>query len=368
MLMVKRISHAAAIVAAVLLFGGGASLLIGRLAADPPADRIVARDAPPAKTTEIQVQVRPTDDQKAIRDITVAEGNEHVTVNSATTLAKYLKRIRAADKAVPDAATVNFPEGLQSGHIDAVTNACRDAGFRRITLVQQPRSALANYRLELGLEHYQLRDAELLLPEHKQKLEELQKQRDDLQKKIDELKKQGTAQLEVELSLPVQERLQLTVPLEWNFTPATEVDLRQFKPFGKVELDAGVAELETGLAHDRPLLNGIWRATEIKGDGKLPKKLEWIIAAGRLLTFSDGTVHGGDIAQSHDLKNRLLCYSRDQPSKDDFRFTYQFVNDDTLRVTIVRGQKLDLTKYLVGDVEKKVEVVFQRVAATEQKK
>ncbi|MFL5340367.1 MAG: hypothetical protein ACJ8F7_09465 [Gemmataceae bacterium] len=128
-----------------------------------------------------------------------------------------------------------------------------------------------------------------------------------------------------------------------------------------------MAELEKALTRERPLLNGVWRATEIKSDGGAPKKLEWIMAAGHLMTFIDGTVHGGEVAQSHDSKNHLLCYKRDT-DKGDFRFRYEFVDDDTLRVTVTRGgQKPDYAKYLVGDVGEKAIVTLRRIAATEQK-
>lgn len=285
MLIVKRLSRAAAALAAVLILGAGASLILGRAvnAADPPEvlyDRVVRVAAPGT----IELVVNPTDDQKGVRPIVVREGAEEVTVNSPAALARYFKRARAGDKAFPTAVKVVAAADAKSDAVGAVIAACRDGGFRSIALEATPDtpkpllvSRLANYESTY-------RRQLLLLDTAKQA---------EREKRYEEVLRQAEALFRE------AEKLNPDRSTEKKREDDSRAQLKEREEYYDRLIRRGLTALAK---QPQDSLQGYWKAVEVQAEGqsfKAPNpaldQFTWIIVGDYLITQANGKPRVGRI-------------------------------------------------------------------------
>lgn len=114
---------------------------------------------------------------------------------------------------------------------------------------------------------------------------------------------------------------------------------------------------EQARLHDRKRFNGRWA-----GELKSGQKVEWIIAGGHLLSFIKGETHGGEIRQAIQSSDRReIHYRRDEgDTKNDYVMVYQFVDDNTLRITATTGP---LSKFALGAVKEGEVITLRRMPA-----
>jgi RNA polymerase sigma factor (sigma-70 family) len=155
----RRLAAVALGLALVLGLGGGLGLFLGQPAPGdlatagcgptlaPPADKPASTAAVPALTVVVR-------DGDGLR-LTVREGDDEVTVNTAAALTRYLKRVRK-DLANLDTLTVQAGATARFQSVEPVVVACRDAGFSQIkfeikqALDPQPQPAPATLNYDFG--------------------------------------------------------------------------------------------------------------------------------------------------------------------------------------------------------------------------
>jgi len=198
MMIIKRLSKAMTVVAAVLILGTGISLILGHAvsAADPP--KVINVEAKFYRIGELEVQVQSTDDKKSIRQIVVREGDELVTVNSVASLAHYFKRARAGDKTFPTTLKVMVTPETTFELVSAVVAVCRDSGFQSIALQVPPKTpdvayekAVEMYLKQLSAANWQRKQTwEKLAPEEtrRKQLEDLMRRYEEFAKEVEKLK------------------------------------------------------------------------------------------------------------------------------------------------------------------------------------
>src|SRR5262245_10733966 len=136
--VLNRFLRTTAAVLAVGLFGLGGAVAV-RHATDLPS--VCADDAAPAAKVAppLVLTVHAAADGAKIDRIEVREGkDERVTVNSVATLQRYLKRVRA-DKTAADVLEIHAPAEAKYADVVDVIDACRTAGFAKVTL-QSPKT------------------------------------------------------------------------------------------------------------------------------------------------------------------------------------------------------------------------------------
>ncbi|HLW68674.1 MAG TPA: sigma-70 family RNA polymerase sigma factor [Gemmataceae bacterium] len=125
MLLVKRITAASAALFLVFFLGAGIGLFLNEqarkpsFAADPPK--------PTGKTDGLQVQVFESGNK--LPQITVVEKEDRITVNTVAALGRYLKRLRTADKTLPDSITIVSNADTKYSTMAEVLLVCKEAGF-----------------------------------------------------------------------------------------------------------------------------------------------------------------------------------------------------------------------------------------------
>jgi RNA polymerase sigma factor (sigma-70 family) len=279
MLIVKRLSKAAAVLAAALILGGSVSLILGRAvnAADPPDEAALRAAARKTPAAELELRVQVTDDPKGVSHIVVREGAEELSVNSVAALGHYFKRARAGDKAFPTAVKVVAAADAKSDAVGAVVAACRDGGFRSIAIEPAPAQAVRR----LTTERF---DAWLRLSRNASE----QMRYEDTIRRAEELLKDAE-KLQHDLK-PQEERRRE------NLLRAQQKDLIEM-------YDALIKKQYAAMAKQpQESLQGYWKAVEVQAEGqtfKAPDKaldqFTWAIAGDYLVTQADGKPRVGRI-------------------------------------------------------------------------
>jgi RNA polymerase sigma factor (sigma-70 family) len=127
MFFIRRL--AAGLGVAVLLLGlvAGAGLLLRN-----SAGTAAHAQAPTAANAAEPILLRvSTDDRGALRQATVSEGGDDVTVTTPRAVGRYLKRVRRDLAANPE-LTVLLEKTVRTDVLEAIRKACTDAGFTRL--------------------------------------------------------------------------------------------------------------------------------------------------------------------------------------------------------------------------------------------
>jgi RNA polymerase sigma factor (sigma-70 family) len=125
MLLVKRLTAASAALLLMFFLGAGIGLFLNEqaqrpsFAADPPK--------PTGKNDGLKVQIFESGNK--LPQIMVVEKDDRVTVNTVAALGRYLKRLRAADKTLPDSITIVSNADTKYSTMAEVLLVCKEAGF-----------------------------------------------------------------------------------------------------------------------------------------------------------------------------------------------------------------------------------------------
>ena len=348
MLIVKRLSRAAVALAAVLILGTGASLVVGRAvnAADPPEVHY-ERAVRVAPAGALELLVRPADDQKGVRQIVVREGAEEISVNSVAALARYFKRARAGDKAFPTAVKVVAAAEAKSDAVGAVVAACRDAGFRSIALEAAPDAA------KVGL----TRLAATIETELRWQYDKDKSSRTEQQKQYEDTIRRAEALLKDAEKL----KLDLNPADEWR-----REELLKAQQKDLIDTYDALIRKQYAVAAKQPQesLQGYWKAVEVQAEGQTFKaphpvldQFTWMIAGDYLITQANGRPRVGRI---HATQGKVrFWYEGDGDKAKGQSFTGSFtVTGDTLKLEFAPSTEGTATPDKPG----KNAITFQRQA------
>ncbi|HEV3145942.1 MAG TPA: sigma-70 family RNA polymerase sigma factor [Gemmataceae bacterium] len=188
MLLVKRLTAASAALFLVFFLGAGIGLFLNEqahgpsFAADPPK--------PGGKVEGLQVQVFESGNK--LPQITVVEKEDRINVNTVAALGRYLKRLRTADKSLPDSITIVSNAETKYSTMTEVILACKEAGFG-VQIASKFKDVIDGDGLgnsDIGLPGTKAIDKSRI--DLLTRLEDLQKQRDSLLAKLRELEGAGS--------------------------------------------------------------------------------------------------------------------------------------------------------------------------------
>jgi RNA polymerase sigma factor (sigma-70 family) len=182
MLLVKRLTAASATIFLVFFLGAGIGLFLNEQVRRPS---FAADPAPKSsgKVEGLQIEIHYTAAPFSLQYV-VAEKEDRISVNSAAALGRYLKRLRAAEKTLPDSITIVANADTKYSIVADVLLACKEAGFRA-----QMATLGQGKNVDDGLSRSASADKarEQMLA----RLEALQEQRDSLLLKLRELEGTG---------------------------------------------------------------------------------------------------------------------------------------------------------------------------------
>src|SRR5579864_126897 len=127
MFMVKRLTAASAALFLVFFLGAGIGLFLKEHASRPGYAAEPVPPKPAGPIGGLRVQVFESNGQ--IGKIIFEEKDDRVQFNTISALGRYLKRLRVADKTLPESVTVVTNAEARYATVNEVLQVCKEAGF-----------------------------------------------------------------------------------------------------------------------------------------------------------------------------------------------------------------------------------------------